>query len=648
MISQTTISQILDAARIEEIVGDFVQLKRRGANYIACCPFHNENTPSFYVSPVKGIYKCFGCSAAGNAVNFIMNHEKLNYPDALKYLARKYHIEIQEITDDKDLAEKKQLDSLQLLMQFAAQYFENNLHHSEEGKNIALAYFKERGFTEETMRKFGLGYAFLTFDGLLSTAKKAGYNLNALQKAGLITEKEGKYFDFFRQRVIFPIHNLSGKIVAFAGRTMSSDKKTPKYINSPETEIYHKSNILYGLHHARKSIQQQNLCFLVEGYADVLSMHQAGIENTVASSGTSLTPNQVRLIKRYTSNITVLYDGDSAGIKATLRGIDIILEEGLNVHVAILPENEDPDSYVQKHGKTTMQNYLNEHTSDFIFFKANQLLKNTQNDPIKRSAAAHEIMQTLAKIADPIKRSLYIKECAILFEISEKIIIAETNKLKLTKLKKITDNVAKEQQIQNTEIVPDVPESIDKDLKVELSETRPVFFNKASNLEREIIRVLLEYGNNELEINLPVAVCLLHELGSFNFENNQYQEIINEYKQNLNNGQLLDSDFFVSSPNPDTSKIAANLLSSPYELSKNWETMHEIFITNAVLNFKHEVLYLINHYKLYQVTKLLDEVAVDLKAAKTDENIDNELQKYKQLKTLQTQLSELTGTVIVR
>ena len=438
MIDQQTVQRILDAAQIVDVVSDFVTLRKRGVNYIGLCPFHDEKTGSFIVSPAKGIFKCFGCGKGGGPVHFIMEHEQLDYPGALRYLAKKYHI---EIVEKEMTAEEKQSQSdreaMFALNTWAQSYFTQQMNNTEDGRAIGLSYFRGRGFTDETIAKFGLGYCLDKSDAMTLTALNAGYKADFIEKCGLGSRRDnGTWYDRFRGRVIFPVHTLSGKVVAFGGRVLKKDDKTAKYVNSPESEIYHKSNELYGIYFAKQSIVKQDRCFLVEGYTDVISMHQAGITNVVASSGTSLTPGQIRLIHRFTPNITVLYDGDAAGIKASIRGIDLLLEEGMNVKVVLLPDGEDPDSYAQNNNASDFIDFIDKNQVDFIRFKIQLLLNEIGNDPIKRAGLIQDVVNSVSLIPDNIVRSVYAKECGKLLEIDEKVVLVEIQKILRAKKEK--------------------------------------------------------------------------------------------------------------------------------------------------------------------------------------------------------------------
>ncbi|MCD8185343.1 MAG: DNA primase [Rikenellaceae bacterium] len=493
MIDNTTVDRIFAAANIVEVVGDFVTLKKKGVNYQACCPFHNEKTPSFVVSPTKGLFKCFGCGKGGNAVTFIMEHEGISYPEALKWVAKKYGIEVQEreLTPE-DQKKNDDRESMMVVSSFAADYFKTVLHSDEEGRAVGLSYFQERGFTAATIEKFHLGYCPTKGDAFTKTALKEGYQERYLIDTGLSIQREnGTWYDRFTGRVIFPIHSVSGRIVAFGGRTLRTDKKTAKYVNSPESEIYHKSHILYGLYQAKKAISQEDCCILVEGYTDVISMHQSGVENMVASSGTSLTEGQIKLIARFSKNITVIYDGDAAGIKASLRGIDLILKEGLNVRVVLLPDGEDPDSFARSHSAAELKEYIAENEQDFISFKAKLLMRESSTDPLKRAALITDIVDSISVIPEAITRSVYIKECALLMQIDEQVLVQEVRR-------KRRDNTFSPEE----KAFFQRRERVEKKLPQSFPETVPESPSSMGSahyeLERELIGYLLRYGTKKV------------------------------------------------------------------------------------------------------------------------------------------------------
>jgi len=486
MISQNTIETVFETARVEEVIGDFVQLKRAGSNLKGLSPFSNEKSPSFMVSPVKQIWKDFSSGKGGNAVTFLMEHEHFSYPEAIRYLAKKYNIEIEETeqTDD-DKAEANEKESMYLVSEFAQKYFHSVLMNTDEGKAIGYSYFKERGFTKDTIEKFGLGYSPETWDAFTMEALGKGYKLDYLDKTGLTIVKDDKQFDRFKGRVMFPIQSMSGRILGFGGRILSNDKKAAKYLNSPESEIYHKSKVLYGIFHAKQAIAKQDNCFLVEGYTDVIQMHQAGIENVVASSGTALTPDQIRLVNRLTKNITVLFDGDAAGLRASVRGIDLILEEGMNVKVCTFPEGDDPDSFAKKTPYDELVKYLSENAMDFIQFKASLLMKEAKNDPIKKAELIRDMVTSISKIPDKIKREIYVQECSRIMDISEEVLF---NTLAQLVQKDIHEAGKKQKTDQKAfEVVKNVPEAVASTVDVQYE------------LERKIIEILLLYGTVEEE-----------------------------------------------------------------------------------------------------------------------------------------------------
>jgi len=578
LIPKETITDIIDAARIEEVVGDFVQLKKRGSNLLGLCPFHNEKTPSFTVSPAKGIYKCFGCGKAGNSVNFIMEHEKYSYPEALKYLANKYHIEIeeQEVTPEDRIADTNR-ENLFSIHTFAQKFFTEYMTTSDEGRSVGLSYFIERGFREDIIHKFQLGFSPSAWDSFTKHAILNGYKEELLESSGLTILKEGKAYDRFRERVIFPIHNLTGRVIGFGGRILTSDKTKPKYVNSPESEIYNKSKSLYGIFFARSAIVAKDNCYLVEGYTDVISLHQAGIENVVASSGTSLTTDQIRLISKYTRNITILYDGDPAGIKASFRGIDMILEQGMNVRIVLFPDGEDPDSYARKHRSADVEAFIATAADDFIAFKARLLLSETNNDPIKKAGLIHEIIESISLVADPIIRSLYIKECASIMSIAEQTLVNELNKV--LKKKYIKSHLSEgEKEIAEAAIdVPVLP--IEQEPAIQTDDT--------SNQEYDVIRLLLLYGGRTIEyappqapagqkaVSMTIAQLICNDIraNQVSFENPVYQEIFEDYCKGVDENNIPVENHFFHHPDSSIVNCAINIITPRYELSPGWGEM---------------------------------------------------------------------------
>ncbi len=567
MIDPGTVSRIIDAAEITDVVGDFVNLKRRGVNYLGICPFHNEKTPSFTVSPSKGIYKCFGCGKGGNSVNFIMEHEHLSYPEALKFLAKKYHIEVEEKElSAEEVQQRNERDSLLIVTRFANEHFQQNLFETDEGKAIGLSYFHERGFREEIIKKFELGYSLDKREGLTRAALNAGYKSVYLEKTGLTIRKENNRFDRFRGRVMFPIHGLSGNVIGFGGRILTSDKKMAKYLNSPESDIYHKSKSLYGVYQAKTAITRNDKCFMVEGYTDVLSMHQSGIENVVASSGTSLTVDQIRLIKRFTPNMTILYDGDAAGIKASLRGIDLVLEQGMNVKVVLLPEGEDPDSFARTHSATQLLEFIDEQERDFITFKTSLLKEEADQDPVKRAGMITEIVRSISVVPENIQRTIYIKQCSDILQIDEQVLHTEVNKIKKRKAEQEFKREKYRVAEQSPKGLPSVPSFVQE----VYSEPQ----------EKEIIRLLLHYGEQKLyeykedKYDEPrvvsVAEYIINEIlnDDLEFRNLVYKKIFEEYLEAINKGEFPETKHFVNHPEQGISQLAADLLSPGYTLSK--------------------------------------------------------------------------------
>ena len=576
MIPSETVQQILQAADIVDVVGDFVSLKKRGANMIACCPFHNEKTPSFSVSPSKQIYKCFGCGKGGDPVRFIMDLEGLGYPEALKWLAKKYGIEIQEKEyTDEDLKAQNQRDSLFIVSEFAQKFYADQLK-TDDGRSIGYAYFKERGFTDATIERFGLGYSPDKWDAFTKHALKSGFNLDILEKAGLTIIKEGKDpIDRFRGRVVFPINNVAGKPIAFGARILKTDPKAPKYLNSPETEIYHKSNVVYGIYTAKNSIRTEDTCFLVEGYTDVVSLNQAGIENVVASSGTSLTKEQVQLIRRFSTNITMLYDGDSAGVNASIRGTDIILEEGVNVRVVVFPEGEDPDSYVKKVGYDGFKNYIASNQKDFIRFKTDISLQKVGNDPVAKAGLITDLVNTIIKIPDAIKRAVFYKEVAVLLGIDEAVLLNEGNKI--LRKKSSVDQRSSFNEPPIDFMMPDGGAYV--------SPASPAV--KEQNLENAkeelFVKDLICYGSEVLDQDpetnedIRLADYLIAELGDGTFKSNLLNKIFDIYNGEYQLGAIPPISFFTSHADPEVQNQVITWLSPPFEISGHWKDF-EIFV----------------------------------------------------------------------
>ena len=637
MIKPETVHTIMNTARIEEVVGEFVSLKKRGANLIGLCPFHNEKTPSFVVSPSKGIFKCFGCGKAGNSVHFIMEHEHYSFSDALKFLAAKYNIPIDETerTPEEILLEDTK-DRLFNINSFAQKYFTNNLLNTQAGKSIGITYFKKRGFTDSTIDTFQLGYCFDKFDAFLNYARENGYKDEILAKSGLsVVHDDGKMFDRFKSRIIFPIHNLTGRIIGFGGRIMTSDKSIAKYINSPESEIYHKSDTLYGIYFSKNAIISKDFCYLVEGYVDFITMYQAGFTNVVASSGTSLTVNQIRLIKRFTKNITIIYDGDAAGIKASLRGTDMVLAEGMNVRIILLPEPEDPDSFINNNRTSDVIDYFRKNTFDFIKFKTDLLLKDVSNDPIKKAEVIMDIVNSIAVIPDEIYRSVYIKECANMLDVKEQTIIFEINKIIAKNIHKQYDRIDNKtiNQLQN-EIREQEKEEESKEIE-----------NPFDFYEMSIIEKLILYGdnmcnfnvfknnpennkekddNNEKEINkhynnISVAEYIINELDieEMNFVNPLTKKILNIYRQNIANGTVPEQKYFINNIDKDISQAAANIVSTRYILSDKWKE-YNVYIKTETDDLVDTIIKTLLNFKAAWVRKIRADIQEQMKN-ETDE-----------------------------
>jgi len=657
MIYQDTINKIMDTARIEEVVGDFVSLKKRGTSLIGNCPFHNEKTPSFNVSVTKGIYKCFGCGKGGDAVRFIMDHEKYSYPEALKYLAQKYNIEVEEKEESPQDAEANNTrESLYVVSLYAANYFSNELWTGEQGRAIGLSYFKERGFREDIIKKFELGYSPDQWDALFLSAKAAGHKEEYLERTGLsIRNDKGKVYDRFRGRVMFPIHNFTGRVIGFGGRTLKTDKNVPKYVNSPESDIYHKSNVLYGLFQAKKSIREVDNCYLVEGYADVLSVHQAGVENVVASSGTSLTVEQIRLIGRFTQNVTILYDGDAAGIKASLRGLDMILEEGLNVKVVNFPDGHDPDSYMHKVGAGAFKIYIENNRKDFILYKADILLKEAGTDPIKRAGIIRDIVESIAKIPDDIKASVFIRECSRLLEVEERMLLTELNKMKSAKYKK-AGSAPQHPQKQSYSPNPFAPDGPPDNLFDD--NPQPGFPDMETSIdndqlqEHEIVRLLLAFGHELVSWdnidNMYIGSFIMQNLSDVTFEDETCKLIIQNYKEEIENGHLPVANQFIKNEDRNIADLAITLSTSPYSLSENWYNKHQIYVRDETVNLKATILGGLFHLKKRKVDRILLGLLQEIKLEPDAANQEILMSRYAKIKNVERDISRFLGSVVLK
>ena len=649
----------MDAARIEEVVGDFVALKKRGTSLIGNCPFHNEKTPSFNVSVTKGIYKCFGCGKGGDAVHFIMDHEKYSYPEALKFLANKYNIPVEEtVQSPQNIEAQNAREALYIVSQFASGFFADQLWNASEGRAVGLSYFKERGFREDVIKKFELGYSPDSWDALFNAAKAAGHKEAYLESTGLVIKNEkGKLYDRFRGRVMFPIHNFTGRVIGFGGRTLKTDKNVPKYVNSPESDIYHKSNVLYGLFHAKKAVRDLDNCYLVEGYADVLSAHQAGVENVVASSGTSLTTEQIRLIGRFTQNVTMLYDGDAAGIKASLRGLDMILEEGLNVKVVNFPDGHDPDSYMHLVGSGAFKHYIENNRKDFILYKADTLLKEAGTDPIKRAGIIRDIVESIAKIPDNIKASVFIRECSHLLQVEERILLNELNSMRAAKFKKANSQQGGQYQqgqyqqsnYQPSQFHPDQPP---ENLFDDSPQPAPVQTDQEEVQEKEIVRLLLAYGHELVNWdkidNMFIGSFIIQNLSDVSFKHHICKRIIAAYRDEIENGQLPVANQFIKSEDREIADLAITLSTSPYALSENWYNRHQIYVRDETVNLKATVLGGIFHLKKRKVDQILLDLLQEIKEERDATNQEILMQRYAHIKNVEREISKFLGSVILK
>jgi DNA primase len=641
MIPRHKIDEILDAAHIEDVVGSYITLKKRGSSLQGLCPFHNEKTPSFNVSPSKGIYKCFGCGKAGNSLNFVMDYEHLDFMGALKLLADRYNIELpkqeislEEITEEKRRQQEK--ESLQVLNNYAQEYFEKILHEDEEGRLIGLSYFEERGFRPEIISKFKLGFAKEAWDHFYQEAIKNGFSEEMLLKSGLVKKSDqGKLYDAYRSRVIFSIHGLNGKPIAFAGRILKAkDEKSPKYVNSPETDLYHKSNELYGLFFARQTISKQDFVYLVEGYTDVISLHQAGIDNVVASSGTSLTENQIKLIKRFTQNVTVLYDGDAAGIKASLRGIDMLLEAGLNVRIVLFPDGEDPDSYCKKLGPLPFAAFLDEHKQDFILFKAGLLQAEAGNDPIKKAELLRDIMLSIGKIPDAFKRANFTKECSKILKTDEQLLVNELNRVLRNKL-----SAEARTEIKPTE---DTTSSYEEEIR-QLIETQSQDYP-----EKELLRILLRFGDKTYNEAFHVASFILHEINIHEIEiENPVVKDIFQFVATCLHEEKEYIKALINSEDPKMSRLIADLLSEKYVLSKEGWKRFDVEIEDDESTYKHQTESALLMLYIRHNEMLIQQNQKDFNSV-SEEELINMMSVHKLLLEERTKLTSQLGTVIIK
>jgi DNA primase len=645
LISRETIDEVKSRVDIVDVISDFVSLKRSGQNYKALSPFNNEKTPSFFVVPAKGIFKDFSSGKGGDAITFVMEHEGMSYLEAIRFLAKKYGVDIKEDVSSAEAREQQsERDGLYILLNFAKEFYARNLVETEEGQGVGLSYFRERGFNDRTIQKFELGYALEGWSHLMDEATRKNFNKELLEKTGLVVRnEEGRVYDRFRGRVIFPVHNLSGKVIAFGARMMGKEKNQPKYINSPESEVYHKGNVLYGLYQGKNAIRQKDACFLVEGYTDVISMHQADVENVVASSGTALTEEQTKLIRRFTENVTVLFDGDAAGIKAALRGIDLILKGGLNVRVVLLPDGEDPDSYSRKVGTTEFQKFLSTNTQDFISFKSGLYAREAGNDPIRKAESIKEIVGSIALIPDPVKRSVYIQETSHQLKIGEPVLLAELNKLLITERKKRERD--RDQPPPHMAEMDGGLEQIQETLVQAIDPKDMVYYQ-----ERETVRLLLNYADQKVEEN-SLADFLLHELEDVSFTNPVFREIHDEFANIVRNGKLPDSGHFLTNGSKEAKAMVTDLLTHRYETSPNWKDKYHIYIPHEEEILKDVALTNILRLKFRVVQRMMEDNLAALRSVEekgTWEDVENVLSRLEGLKQAERDLARMLGIVVAR
>jgi len=637
------IDEIKNLIDIVDVIGDFVSLNKSGQNYKALSPFTNEKTPSFFVSPTKGIFKCFSSGKGGDAISFIMEYDGLNYIEAIKYLGKKYGVEVlEEDLTDEQILQQNERDSLFIILNQACEYYKEKLWKHDEGKNIGLSYLKERQIEENLIEKFELGYSLEDWDKFYQWALKKGFDEELLEKAGLVISKEGKKYDRFRGRVIFPIHNLTGKVIAFGARTLKKDPKIPKYVNSPESDVYHKSNVLYGLHLAKKAIRDEENCYLVEGYTDVIALHQNRVENVVASSGTSLTEEQIKQIKRFSDNVTILFDGDEAGLKASIRGLDMLLEGGLNVKIVVFPEGEDPDSYSRKAGVNEFRNYLSDQTKDFIRFKLD-LLASQADDPVKKAETIKDIVNSISKIPDPVKRTVYIKESGKILDIDESILIAEQNKIIIKKRRSKKAKTIPADEILQTHVAAEAQEIGLTDKEI------------LSLQEKEFIRILINYGKEKISDGRYAYEYLINEIEDIEFPTPVYKQIFNTFKNELKNGNIIDVDFLLTYNDTTIQNEVVNLVAhtEKYVVSKHWISRHKIYVPHEKEDLGNTMYGNIIRLKHRIVRNMIEDQKMIIKHKEEEmedkskfSEIENHQKKLMELKKADMKFTTVLGTVV--
>jgi DNA primase len=642
VISRETIDEVKSRVDIVDVVGDFVTLKRSGQNYKALSPFTNEKTASFYVVPAKGIFKDFSSGKGGDGITFVMEHEGMSYVEAIRYLANKYGVAIKEEVSLEGTAQQSDRDSLYILMNYAKDYYKSSLFETDEGRSVGLSYFHERGFNDRIIEKFELGYSINEWDHFSKKALQDGYSLEMLEKAGLVIKKEKekpdsfRVYDRFRGRVIFPVHGIAGKVIAFGARILTKEKDQPKYINSPETEIYHKSNVLYGMFQAKNAIRREDFCYLVEGYTDVISMHLADVDNVVASSGTALTEEQIKLIRRFTENVTVLFDGDAAGIKAAIRGIDLVLKGGLNVRIVLLPDAEDPDSFSKKMGSSEFKKYLVGHTKDFISFKIDLYAKDSGHDPIKKAEAIRDIVTSISLIPDPIKRSVYIQETSQLLKIQESVLLSELNKIVIGDRRKKAEDQSREERKkgESAALIDEVSHSSKTDMStiVRLQ-------------EKESMRLLLNYAESHYD-DQRLLDFMLTELEDVEFTDPVYREIYEAFKTGAARGQVLDTLYFMEHGSEEVKQTVADLTTARYETSKHWSDKYHIYFAHE-REMIHDLAYSnVLRLKFRLIQKLTEDNLAQMKQTTNDEDLEKYFTIHEQLKGAEKDLANLLGIVV--